>query len=541
MQNQFLQDEQTVLIIGSGPTGLIMAILLTDFGIPVRIIDRLDKPLSTSRAFTLHARTLELLEQLGLSRKYLEKGIKTFSMDYHFPGNTNVPKLDFKDLDSVYPFTLTIDQSITEKVLRDHLISLGVPIEWNTELKDLNSTKKSSAITLQHLESGKIEELETIWVIGCDGHSSSVRKNLNLQLDGSDYGGTMRMIDVSLSGFNKSNQAIHYFIAKDHMLLINKLPGDNYRVLISDKTEGVPPEKSKEAFQKVLDKHFSGQVVIGDPVWSTNFRISKRKVNTYKVNTVFLAGDAAHINSPAGGQGMNVAIQDAFNLGWKLALVIKGIAKESFLDSYAEERSPIAEQMLEGTNYIHSIIMAHGQGMEERIKRMEGGKWNKKAVNQIAGISYTYRNSDTVGLLAAGDRAPDCFYTEKKRVYDLFSHLQYTLLVFADKNPTNKELNSLDENIQEILGYSKLPITPYIIVSHENENTSKTKVITDNGNFCKTYLVSENQSEKSYFMIRPDCHIAYCGNSIGGIKEYIKSNFNLLKEINNNSSNLMNV
>ena len=186
---------------------------------------------------------------------------------------------------------------------------------------------------------------------------------MDIPFDGERYEGMMRMMDVPLEGFEGSLDAIHYFIAKEHMLLINKLPGENFRVLISDKSEGTPAEQAREAFQEILDQHFGGRVQLGEPRWVTNFRNARRKANSYRFGSVFLVGDAAHVNSPAGGQGMNVAMGDAFNLGWKLGMVVQGLAEESLLDTYETERGPVAHQMLDGTNYMHNIIMAHGAKM----------------------------------------------------------------------------------------------------------------------------------------------------------------------------------
>ena len=289
-----------VLIVGSGPTGMILAAQLKAAGIPVRLIDRLDAPTTTSRAFTIHARTLEQLGQMELQDAFLAQSIQTTSMDYHFPQKEETPKLDFTALDSVYPFCLTINQADTETILREHLTDLGVAIEWNTQLESLTQNDDGTiTVTLKNNTTDSAETTTVDWLLGCDGIRSTVRQQLNLPFDGSEYGGTMRMIDVHVDGFDYSDEAIHYFIAKDHMLLVNKLPGANHRVLISDKTEGVPPEEARAAFQETLNNHFGGKVTIDEPVWSTNFRISKRKSNSFRQGNIFLAGDSAHVNSPS--------------------------------------------------------------------------------------------------------------------------------------------------------------------------------------------------------------------------------------------------
>lgn len=491
-----MSKQDTVLIVGSGPTGMIVAAQLAMYGLPVRLIDKLSQPSTTSRAFTIHARTLELLAQMGLADAFLDKSIKTYSMDYHFPMKEEVPKLDFRALDSVYPFCLTINQADTETILRDYLDQLGVKIEWQRELVSFEETENGRFhITLNHTDTQQTEQLTTDWLIGCDGVRSVVRQQMNVALDGSDYGGTMRMMDVPMTGFDYTDEAIHYFIAKDHMLLVNKLPGANHRVLISDKTEGVPPEEARDAFQATLNQHFSGRVTLGDPVWSTNFRISKRKVNSFRQGRIFLAGDSAHVNSPAGGQGMNVAMQDGFNLGWKLAMVINGTAPANLLDSYETERNPVAHQMLEGTNYIHSIIMAHGKGMAERIERMKGGAWNAEAVNQIAGISYTYRSEEETAPLAVGDRAPDALLANGKRIYEQFSLTGYTLLIFAGESPTEQQMQQGQTMAEAAQQATAVPLTAHII--------------TD-ANFHTRYHSQAGQQ----ILVRPDCHLAYIGDDV---------------------------
>ena len=521
-----MANENRVLIVGSGPTGLIMASRLTALGVPVRIIDRLAEPTTTSRAFTIHARTLELLGQMGLADTFLDQSIKTFSMDYHFPMKDDIPKLDFTALDSVFPFCLTINQADTEAILREHLASLGVNTEWNTSLDSFVDEGGLTA-TLHHADTGEIEVTQAEWLIGCDGFHSAVRRQMGISLAGDEYVGTMRMIDVGLTGFEASDTAIHYFVSKDHMLLINKLPGINYRVLISDNTEGVPPEQARAVFQAVVDQHFGGKVQLDEPVWSTNFRISKRQVSTYRRGNVFLAGDSAHVNSPAGGQGMNVAMQDAFNLSWKLAMVIKGEAHPTLLDTYETERAPVASQMLEGTNYIHSIIMAHGKGMQERIALMEGGDWNRRAVNQVAGISYTYRansaeNQAAEGnspALAVGDRAPDRQVSGQQRVYDLINSDGYTLFLFLGQAGDLERYKNLENLANQLAEQFKAKISSWIIVPQAfaaQLETIPIHVVVDDQTIHQLY---EALDAGKVYLLRPDCHIAHIETHIGGAED----------------------
>lgn len=496
-----------VLIVGAGPTGLVLGCQLQARGVDVRLIDALAEPVTTSRAFTIHARTLELLRQLGLAETFMARGHETYSMDYHFPGQTGeAPRLDFRALDCAHPYCLTINQVDTEAILRERFVELGGVIEWNTRLDSFDAGEQQVVVDVSRGD-GTSETIAASWLVGCDGIASTVRRQLAFEFDGSEYAGTMRMIDAPLTGYPNPDDAIHYHIAKDHMLLVTKLPGANYRVLVSDKSEGVPPEQAREAFQGLLDRHFDGSVQLGEPKWSTNFRISKRLTNQFRRGRVFLAGDAAHVNSPAGGQGMNVAMQDAFNLGWKLAAVSRGECPASLLDSYASERQPVAMQMLEGTSYIHSIIMAHGQGMTERIERMRGGEWNAEAVSQVAGISYTYRDPGVAGTLEVGDRAPDGELGDR-RIYDWIGAEGFTVFLFADEGTAVEGLRARAEALESRY---RAPVRAQLVCSPALSDTVAGALV-DPGELSRRYRRAPGVEVS---VVRPDLHVAYLGGAEG--------------------------
>ncbi|MEM9459154.1 MAG: FAD-dependent monooxygenase [Myxococcota bacterium] len=512
--------KQRVLIVGAGPTGMIVALQLTQHGIPVRIIDRLPAPVTTSRAFTIHARTLELLGTVGLAEPFLASGIEVYSMDYHFPGMEQTPRLDFRALESRFGLCLTINQADTEAILRKRLEARGVSIEWSTTLESCGVPEEDEqeGVEVKLQGAGGHESAVFDWLVGCDGIHSRVREQLALPFDGHEYQGTMRMMDVPVTGLRVGDDAIHYFIAKEHMLLVSKLPGANYRVLVSDKSEVAevpPPEEARAAFQQIVDGHFGGEVVLGSPVWTTHFRISRRKVDSFRRGRVFLAGDAAHVNSPAGGQGMNVAMQDGFNLGWKLGLVMGGHAPVSLLDSYEVERAPVAQQMLDGTSYIHSIIMAHGQGMTERIERIRADGWNERAVSQIAGLSYTYC-PDGIGEQGAvprvGDRAPDSAALHDAPLYERVASSGYTLMVgLADEETASNALAVVD-SLDALRGRLRVPVDLRLIAAPALTRAlaeAGHPVVVDDGAWRTRYGA---RATSTVFVLRPDCHIDYVGD-----------------------------
>lgn len=506
-----MSDE--ILIVGAGPTGLIMACELLSMGVPCRIIDRLTEPVTTSRSFTIHARTLELLDKLDLAETYIAQGHKAYSMDYHFAGTDVVSSIDFRELDSQYPFCLIINQQDTEAVLRKKLAELGGVIEWNTKLESMEQNDDGQVtVALLHLDTDEAETIQPAWLIGCDGFYSTVRRNLNLPFDGEEFAGEMKMMDVAVDNWPLSHESIYYFVTRDHMLLVTKLPGTNYRVLISDTGRGATTETAREDFQRVVDLHFNGAVQLHEPEWTTIFKISKRKTDNYRVNHIFLAGDAAHVNSPAGGQGMNVSMQDAFNLAWKLALVVKGLAPTKLLDTYKEERLPIAKQMHEGTQFIHSIIMAHGKGIEERIALTQNPSWNRRAVNQIAGISYTYRQADTDGTLVAGDRAPNVYFNGNQSLYQYLDRTLPTLFVMLANDDDYETVQEYIDVLQE-----QFSIKVHIVAGTD---IGPSILVDSDGTLRKIYHASE---QSTFYLIRPDRYIDYSGDSADEVIAHLEN------------------
>ncbi|MFI2228558.1 FAD-dependent monooxygenase [Nocardia testacea] len=442
-----------VLIVGAGPTGLTLGIELLRRGVDVRLIDRLTTPVTTSRSFTVHTRTLELLEQAGIVDEFQEKGLRGEWMDYRFAGFPDKVRLDFTGLDSRYPYFRTIGQRDTEEILRRHFSALGGAVEWHTELISV-TTDPDGGVTaiVRDTNSGETATVHSDWLIGCDGVHSTVAGYLGAQVGRAEYVGTaMRMMDVPLRqrspGFPMEVGGIDYRITGGHMLLTTALPGGVWRVLISEPGEARGIDASAAAFQKVLDEHFGGAVRLGSPEWTTVFRTRRRLVSRYRSGRVFVCGDAGHERSPAGGQGMNTSMQDAFNLGWKLAAVVHGHARESLLDSYETERRPIAEQVIAGTHELHSVLMDHGRPVAERLAVAREPGFTERAVARISGIAYRYADTLDPGLPsprwsdgpAAGERAPDVEITPRLRLHERLRHGGHTLvLVHRDPHDAAK-------------------------------------------------------------------------------------------------------
>jgi 2-polyprenyl-6-methoxyphenol hydroxylase-like FAD-dependent oxidoreductase len=345
-----------VLIVGAGPVGLTLAIELARFGVPFRIIDKAAQRTDKSKALVMWSRSLELLEPSGVSHQLVDAGYKVERVAIS-ADKRPVGSLSFEKLPTAYPFALMIPQSDTERVLEEFLNGLGVQVEREVELLNFEDDGEKVSAKLRHAD-GEEEDSEASWLVGCDGAHSTVRHLL-----GKEFHGETSLVDWLLADIHLLNvprtPEIGIGWHSDGVLATFPIGPNRYRIVADVGTahdsSARPAEPTLEDVQAVLDKRFPGGARAVDPVWLSSFRINERKVADYRGGRAFLAGDAAHVHSPMGGQGMNTGMQDVCNLAWKLALVVQDNAAEAILDSYSAERSPIAKAVLGVTGRITSL------------------------------------------------------------------------------------------------------------------------------------------------------------------------------------------
>ena len=388
-----------VLVVGAGAAGTMLTLELARRGLHVRTIDRLPKPGDTSKAITVHARTLEILERIDrrLVDRFLERGIHNQGYVLHFVDAAGKrsevrPGIDFTTVDSRYNFLLVHRQSESEQYLREYTgAHFGVAPDWNTNCVDVQQDESGVIATLE--SNGVQEQVHCHYLVGCDGPNSRVRRAAGFEQDESDYKGTqLQNLDAFLNDFPDADDYVHYCAGTDHFVMIVKLPGGFYRMLLSDRGEAAGPNVTPEqGFMRLVNKHFDG-VTLGDVVWHSKWQSFVRLAHTYRKGRVFLAGDSAHIHSTTGGQGLNCCMQDAYNLGWKLAFVVKKLAHPSLLDTYEPERRPIAEQVIWAASSLHEIFMGHGKDIAERAQKIRDPVFLEAVVGRCSGISYTYRD-----------------------------------------------------------------------------------------------------------------------------------------------------
>lgn len=353
-----LMNIKPILIAGAGPVGLTLACELVRHGIPVRIVDRNSEATDKSKALVVWPRTLELLEKTGLTQRFLASGVPLGGMSVYENKHKRMAHITFADLESPYPFVLGIPQSATEALLIEHLKAQGVEVERQVEVVGFQQHGTHVEVDLRHAD-GHTEKTSTNWLPACDGARSTVRHLLGVTLEGDTVPQEFAMVDCDVEGLPLYDEVVAYTTAHG-IAAFFPIQGMRMRAFVlRDKCgeEADPCPPTLEEMQNELMARQLDHLKLSNACWLAAFRINERHAKSYRHGRVLLAGDAAHVHSPVGGQGMNTGMQDAFNLGWKLALIEKGkIPVDPFLDSYTKEREPIGADVVNKTSRARKAI-----------------------------------------------------------------------------------------------------------------------------------------------------------------------------------------
>jgi 2-polyprenyl-6-methoxyphenol hydroxylase-like FAD-dependent oxidoreductase len=331
-----------VLVIGAGPSGLTLAASLVNKGVATTVVDAQAAGANTSRAAVVNARTLEVLDDLDVSRRLVKEGVQAPRFTIRDGRRLLIP-VDFSVLPTEYAYSLMVPQATTERLLLDRLTELGGTV---IRPKTLASVRQDANGATATFDDGDV--ITARYVIGADGIHSTVREQAGIGFEGGVYQESFTLADVRLGGEVPTDEVI-LFWAKAGLTVVAPLPGDIFRIVAP--VPDAPEEPSAEFIQQLLDERGlgAGRMVVTDVIWGSRFRIHHRVADTYRAGRLLLAGDAAHVHSPAGGQGMNLGIQDGVALADALAAVLGG-APESVLDDYSAARRPIAQQVVEMTD-----------------------------------------------------------------------------------------------------------------------------------------------------------------------------------------------
>ncbi len=439
-----MTSDSPVLVVGAGPVGLTMAHELARHGVRCRIVDRAPEPTQTSKALAIFPRTLEVFETMGLADRFVAAGHRLRGLSLHHRLE-KIAQIEFSSVASPFPFALGLPQAETERLLQESLGRLGIEVERELELVGLTQTSDMVEAVLRRAD-GAEERMETPWLIGCDGAHSSTRHLLGMSFDGSPYDESFILADVRLET-TLARDRVHLFLGDDGVLGVIPFAQEQWRIVANiapDSRAQTLPEVTLAEVQAVLEQRGPSQLLASDPSWMSRFHISHRRVQQFRQLRVFLAGDSAHIHSPAGGQGMNTGIQDAVNLAWKLALVVHGRAPAQLLGSYHDERAPVASDVLNLTDRItrmatvrNSVVQSVRDFLLPVVSGIDfvGGK----VADRLTELNVHYRRSPIVqnedgGRLRAGDRAPDAELRDTegraRRLFELFRAPRHVLLFF---------------------------------------------------------------------------------------------------------------
>jgi len=397
-----------VLISGSGPVGLTMANELVRHGISVRIVDKSAERTDKSKALVLWSRTLELFDHAGYVEPFLAAGMQAHGAQMS-NGKDVIARISLDDIESVYPYALMIPQSDTERVLEEQLAKRGVKVERTVELESFTDQGNQVQAVLRKA-SGESETLTADWLIGCDGAHSTVRHGLGFTFDGTTQPSDWYLADGHISGLEPQDR-LHIFWHKDGILAFFPITEGRWRVIADlgpAQGDAHCPDPTLQEVQALITLRGTDGIVIKDAYWLAAFRINERKVSQYGRGRAFLAGDAAHIHSPAGGQGMNTGMQDAFNLAWKLSLVIGGVCKPSLLDSYSVERSAVGDMVLRNASRLTDAAIVRNpiiQGLRNTVVKFALGfpQLGHRVANLLAELDIGYPRSP---LTVAGAHHP---------------------------------------------------------------------------------------------------------------------------------------
>jgi 2-polyprenyl-6-methoxyphenol hydroxylase-like FAD-dependent oxidoreductase len=346
-----------VLIAGAGPVGMTAASELARYGVPVRIVDKAPQRTDKSKALVVWSRTLELLDRgPGGSKPFIDAGFKALAVNVVAKDGELMGRVSMDSVKSPYPYGLMLPQSETERLLEERLAGLGVTVERQVEVLGYRSMDTGVEVTLRHPD-GQEEIVGAEWLLGCDGAHSVVRHSLGVPFVGETMDSDWMLADIHMSGYPYPDSEPSVYWHKDGAFVIFPISPGRYHVLanLPATAAAVAPEPTLKEVQAIIDQRGPGGLKAFDPIWLAGFRINGRKVANYRSERIFLLGDAAHVHSPAGGQGMNTGMQDAFNLAWKLALVTGGACGEHLLDSYSAERSAVGDQVLKAADRLTVI------------------------------------------------------------------------------------------------------------------------------------------------------------------------------------------
>jgi 2-polyprenyl-6-methoxyphenol hydroxylase-like FAD-dependent oxidoreductase len=465
-----------VIIIGAGPTGLALACQLVRYGVNFIIIDKNEGVTPYSKALGVHARTLEIYEQIDLAKPAVAQGTPAGKVRMLESGEV-LGEVNLSNVGeglSAYPYMLVFEQSRNEQLMYDWLRAHNQDVTWQTEL--LNFSQNDASVTASiKTANGQTQNIEASYLVGCDGPRSLVRHNLGLSFAGSTFERLFYVADVRID-WQFTHDALTVCIAPHSLVAFFPLPGEKRWRIVGSFPEGVMKEESDVVYEEIEEQIKTEAQLDLDITrvdWFSTYKVHTRHVDRFSSGRCFVAGDAAHIHTPAGGQGMNTGIQDGYNLAWKLAMVLKHSAHVNLLDTYNEERLPNARRLTQTTDRMFNLAAGNDwfvnlirttifPPMAKYILSIDAIRRRFFIMISQIGISYrdnslSSHDEDDDFEVKAGDRMP-YFVVDGKSIFEQLKAPKFHLLTFSDGQTEPTQLESTD-----ILAVQTIALDPQVM------------------------------------------------------------------------------
>ncbi|WP_431145495.1 FAD-dependent monooxygenase [Pseudomonas alvandae] len=551
----------TVMIVGAGPIGLSLAIMLKQWGVAFRIIEKNAGPSTATKAMAIHSRTLEIFRDLGIAEQALADGftINQFSVQSNAK---RVLNYNFSYLDATYPLLLSLPQPQTEKILLERLNLLGADVEWNTELVDIENQPGAVHMALRRAD-GSEESVTSRWAVACDGARSNIRKRLDMTFEGSSYDRFFMLADADIEWSGSKDEGAFFLGAQDGYVAVAPISDQSRYRLFIEMPYNLPPEGERppltlENFQRLCEGR--GQKMTLSNISSTTIAsFQHRRVQSLQQGSIFLVGDSAHIGSPIGGQWMNLGISEAYNLAWKMAYVDQGLADPSLLESYNDERYPVALEVENTAHRLTGLITVRHRVMvwlRDNVLPLLSNrqKIQRKLPSMISGHQYHYGKSEYIQesltrkqrsswarkgkktpyqapAPRSGQLAPDVELWQHqgmppKRLIDLFQGT-FTLLIFSAADqfspllPSHYSLAaSVERDYPAIKAYCVVDALSSVGLPAEQST-----LLDPDWRLHKRYHAKEG----TLMLVRPDGYIAFQGADAITLMTYLSVRSGLLK------------
>jgi 2-polyprenyl-6-methoxyphenol hydroxylase-like FAD-dependent oxidoreductase len=538
------QSEPDVLVIGAGPTGLTAAGELARRGISVRIVEKRPDRSPLSKALVLQARTLEMLDIVGLADEFTRLGYPAPGLNAS-GGTSNSISIDVRGLDSAFPYLLVLPQKDTEEILERRVTDYGVHVERGCEMIGLHQTETGQVVSMIRDGESREYQIRSRYAVACDGAHSDVREFLNVPFLGKTYDIIVFLADVKLDT-ELVRSRITNFTSRRGFLSVLPFLGEYSRIFAFDRSKQDRSEHDEltlAELQETVDAIAPMRLKMSSPRWLARFRSPSRQVPNSRIGSIFIAGDAAHAHSPAGGQGMNSGMQDALNLAWKLGMVLRKEAPAELLDTYHTERHPVDARLRRETDLMFETFMLRNpvlKGLRDIALRgiVLLPPLHKRLAQDLSNLGISFRRSERSRMqvsrrmpksaLRTGDRAPDTelwgSHGSVSRLYELLRESGYVFFVFVEATYLAENRRRIATLVREVKENYRGIVRPYVVLDEGDPGATN----VDATAFIDFKLQFRNKfgaRHGSLVMVRPDGYLAFhdFGFANGTFKDWLNT------------------